>query len=122
LWRASGNKLFVPQLVVTCEGAKERGAQMLKVRPEYEPFAWWLTRERIGQSLRERYAVPQEVPPRLLARVRQLGDAVEGDQLREELSPDTPSLLSKLDAFEGNQLLRACRTRLRALCCFQPFG
>jgi hypothetical protein len=93
---------------------------MFKVRPEYEPFAWWPTRERIGQSLRERYAVPQEVPPRLLARVRQPGDTVEGDQLREELSPDT--LLSKLDAFEGNQLLRACRTRLRALCCFQPFG
>jgi hypothetical protein len=91
---------------------------MLKVRPEYEPFAWWLTRERIGQSLRERYAVPQEVPPRLLACVRQLGVAVEG----EALSPDTPSLLSKLDAFEGNQLLRASRSRLHALCCFQPFG
>jgi len=95
---------------------------MFKVRPEYEPFAWWLTRERIGQSMRERYAVPQEVPPRLLARVRQLGDTVEGDHLRKGSSPDTPSLLSKLDAFEGNQLLRACGTRLRALCCFQRFG
>ena len=65
----------------------------------YEPFAWWLTRERIGQDLRERYAVPQEVPPRLLALVRKLADAVE-----------------------GNQLLRACRTRLRALCGLQRFG
>ena len=65
----------------------------------YEPFAWWLTRERIGQDLRERYAVPQEVPPRLLALVRKLADAVE-----------------------GNQLLRAFRTRLRALCCLQRFG
>ena len=45
---------------------------------EYEPFAWWLTRERIGQNLRERYAVAQELPPRLLALVREL-DAVEGD-------------------------------------------
>jgi hypothetical protein len=45
---------------------------------EYEPFAWWLTRERIGQDLRERYAVAQELPPRLLALVRKL-DAVEGD-------------------------------------------
>ena len=88
------------------------------MRPEYEPFAWWLTRERIGQGLREHYAVSQEVPPPLLAHVRQLGDAVEGDQLREELSPDTRSLLSKLDAFEGNQLLRACRTRLRAVGSF----
>ena len=45
---------------------------------EYEPFAWWLTRERIGQDLRERYAVAQELPPHLLALVREL-DAVEGD-------------------------------------------
>src|SRR5271157_6055489 len=95
---------------------------MLKVRAEYEPFTWWLTRERIGQDLRERYAVAQEVPPRLLALVRKLGDAVEGNQFREELSPATPSLLSKLDAVEGNQLLRACRTRLHALCCLQRFG
>ena len=88
----------------------------------YEPPAWWLTRERIGQDLRERYAAPQEVPPRLFAVVRKLADAVEGDQFREELSPVTPSLLSKLDTVEGNQLLRACRTRLRALCCLQRFG
>ena len=39
---------------------------------EYEPFAWWLTREQIGQDLRERYSVPQELPPRLLALVRKL--------------------------------------------------
>jgi hypothetical protein len=45
---------------------------------EYEPLAWWLTRERIGQDLRERYLVAQELPPRLLALVRKL-DAVEGD-------------------------------------------
>ena len=45
---------------------------------EYEPFAWWLTRERIGQNLRERYSVAQELPPRLLALVRKL-DAVEGN-------------------------------------------
>jgi hypothetical protein len=95
---------------------------MLEVRAEYEPFTWWLTRERIGQDLRERYAAALEVPPRLLALVRKLGDAVEGDQFREELSPATASLLSKLDAVEGNQLLRACRTRLRALCCLQRFG
>jgi len=46
---------------------------------EYEPFAWWLTRERIGQDLRERYAVAQELPPRLLALFRKL-DAVEDSQ------------------------------------------
>jgi len=46
---------------------------------EYEPFAWWLTRERIGQDLRERYAVAQELPPRLIALFRKL-DAVEDSQ------------------------------------------
>ena len=91
---------------------------MLKVHAEYEPFAWWLTRESIGQGLSGHYAVPQEMPPRLLARVRPLGDAVEADQSREVLSPGAPSLLSKLDAIEGNHLLRACRARLRALGSF----
>jgi len=45
---------------------------------EYEPFAWWLTRERIGQDLRERYAVAQELPPHLLALLKEL-NAVEGN-------------------------------------------
>ena len=45
---------------------------------EYEPFAWWLTRERIGQDLRERHSVAQELPPRLLALVKKL-DAVDGN-------------------------------------------
>src|SRR5215469_17015037 len=29
----------------------------------YEPFAWWLARQNIGQSLRQRYAVAKELPP-----------------------------------------------------------
>ena len=57
------------------EGAKGRCPTVAK---EYEPFAWWLTRERIGKDLRERYAVAQELPPHLLTLVRKL-DAVEGD-------------------------------------------
>ena len=48
---------------------------------EYEPFAWWLTRERIGQDLRERYSGAQELPPHLLALVKEL-DAVEGNPSR----------------------------------------
>jgi hypothetical protein len=59
------------------EGAKGRCPTVAK-EYEYEPFAWWLTRERIGKDLRERYAVAQELPPRLLTLVRKL-DAVEGD-------------------------------------------
>jgi hypothetical protein len=60
----------------------------------YEPFAWWLAREQIGQRLRERYAMAQELPPRLLALVRKL-DAVEGNQLSEELSPRSLTLSNK---------------------------
>ena len=91
-------------------------------RADFEPFAWWLARERIGTDLRDYYAVSQELPSQILALVERLGDAVEGDQFREESSPDAPPLLSRLDAIEGNQLLRACRTRLRALCCLQRSG
>ena len=58
------------------EGAKGRCPTM--VQYEYEPFAWWLAREQIGRDLRERYAVAQELPPRLLALLRKL-DAVEGN-------------------------------------------
>ena len=91
-------------------------------RADFEPFAWWLARERIGTALRDHYAASPELPSVILALVERLGDAVEGDQFREESSPDAPSLLSKLDAVEGNQLLRACRTRLRALCCLDRSG
>jgi hypothetical protein len=49
-----------------------------------EPFAWWLAREGIGRDLRERYAVSEELPPRLITLVKKL-DAVEGNQLSEEL-------------------------------------
>jgi hypothetical protein len=79
----------------------------------YEQFAWWLARERIGADLREYYAAPQELPSKILALIEKLGATVEGDPFREESTPDRPSLLSKLDAIEGNQLLRTCRTRLR---------
>jgi hypothetical protein len=51
--------------------------------------AWWLTRERIGQDLRERYAVAQELPPHLLALLKKL-DAVEGI-LPKRISCHAPS-------------------------------
>src|SRR5215831_11435580 len=38
----------------------------------YEPFAWWLAREGIGESLRQRYAVAQEPPPSLSTPVSKL--------------------------------------------------
>jgi hypothetical protein len=77
-------------------------------RAQYEPFAWWLARERIGQELRERYPAFQELPPRLLALVRKL------DASQDQLTQDMPSgWLRKLDAMEGGQLLRACKKHER---------
>ena len=63
-----------------CEGAKVGAQRVVKecAQYEYEPFAWWLARERIGQDLRERYVVAQELPPHLLALLKKL-DAVEGN-------------------------------------------
>jgi len=45
----------------------------------YEPtaWAWWFT---IGWVLGQRYQVPKELPPKLLALVRKL-DALESNQL-----------------------------------------
>jgi hypothetical protein len=61
-----------------CEGAK-RGCPMLASSP-YEAFAWAPARERIGWGLKERYQVSKELPSSLLALVRKL-DAVEGNLL-----------------------------------------
>jgi hypothetical protein len=63
----------------------------------YGEPTWWFTREEIGRGLRERYQVPKELPPKLLALVRKLA-AVEGNQPR--------TLIRKLHAVEGNYLLR----------------
>jgi len=82
-------------------------------RADFEPFAWWLARERIGVGLREYNTASDELPLQILALVARLRDANEGEQFREESTAPAASLLSKLDAIEGNQLLRACRARLR---------
>ncbi len=49
---------------------------------QFESVAWWWTRHEIGRDLRKRYEVPKELPPKL------------------------QSLVMKVDAIEGNQLLR----------------
>ena len=67
-------------------------------------------RERIGQDLRQRYLLPEELPPRLLRLAKKL-DAVLGNQLPQEAPRNW---LRKLDAIEGDQLLRACRKRLES--------
>jgi hypothetical protein len=71
---------------------------MATQRAQFEPFAWSLAREAIGQALRKRYALPTELPPKFVALVRKSA-AVEGKhRLR------TPA--SRLDVIEGNCLLR----------------
>jgi hypothetical protein len=60
----------------------------------------WFTREEIGRGLRERYQVPKELPPKLLALVRKLA-AVESNQF-----PRSRTLVGKLDAIEGKCLSR----------------
>ena len=49
---------------------------------EYEPYAGWLTRGQIGQDLRGRYSVAQELLPRLLALVRKLNEDSNPSQSR----------------------------------------
>lgn len=62
-------------------GARDRVSDMATCA-RFEPVAWSLTREGIGQGLRKRYEVPKE------------------------LSPKLQTLVMKVDAIEGNKLLR----------------
>jgi hypothetical protein len=52
----------------------------------YEWVTWRSVRELIGHGLRERYQIPKELPPRLLALVRKL-DAIEGNYLLRYAPP-----------------------------------
>ena len=65
----------------------------------YRALTWSSVRELIGQGLRERYQVPKELSPKLLALVRKL-DTVERKSSRAR------SLIGTLDAIEGAYLKR----------------
>ncbi len=43
---------------------------------QFESVVWWWVRNQIGQELRERYEVPEELPPELLPLVRKLDDGI----------------------------------------------
>jgi hypothetical protein len=45
---------------------------MMSDTAQYEPVAWWFTRRRLGRELRNFYAVPEELPARLLTLVSEL--------------------------------------------------
>jgi len=89
----------------------------------YEPFAWQLTRQGIGHELRE-YPVLQELPRRLATLVNKLDAATAGERpqtmqqgMQQDAAEDTPQAmpsgwLKKLDAIEGDRLLRVCRKNL----------
>jgi hypothetical protein len=56
-------------------GAAKCGAPaLLKEDGYYEALIWWFTMHQIGPSLRERYQVPTELPPKLVTLVRKLED------------------------------------------------
>ncbi len=46
----------------------------------FEPVAWWWTRNQIGHDLRERYEVPKELPSKLQTLVLKV-NAIEGNEL-----------------------------------------
>jgi hypothetical protein len=62
---------------------------MPKDRVRYEQFAWWLTRQEIGQKLRKRYQAPKDLPGLLLRLVRRIDEkpdrkVVEPNQHKDE--------------------------------------
>src|SRR6516165_8449450 len=65
----------------------------------YGGLTWSSVRELIGQGLRERYQVSNELPRKLLALVRKL-EAIQSKSLRGR------SVIGKFDAIDGNYLLR----------------
>ncbi len=65
----------------------------------YGGLTWSSVRELIGEGLRERYQVPNEIPAKLLALIRKL-EAIENK------SPPPRTLIGKLDAVEGYYLRR----------------
>ena len=72
---------------------------MATLSAQFEPVAWWWTRNRIGRDLRDLYEVPKELPSKLFVLVRKL-DAVESNRSCSR------TLIGKLDAIEGNYLSR----------------
>ena len=68
-------------------------------RSLYGGLTWSSVRELIGQGLRERYQVPNELLTKLLALIRKL-EAIENK------SPRTRRLIGTLDAIEGYYLRR----------------
>jgi len=53
---------------------RDRVPEMGTQSAQFEPVAWWWTRNQIGRDLRGRYDVLKDLPPELLTLVRKLDD------------------------------------------------
>jgi hypothetical protein len=47
---------------------------MQATRPDFEPVAWWYTRQAIGRGLREHFELTADLSPQLLLLVKKLDD------------------------------------------------
>ena len=63
---------------------------------QFEPVAWWWTRNQIGRDLRELYEVSTELPPKLLAQISKL-DAIEDNYLSRYAPPAEPRSVGPSD-------------------------
>jgi hypothetical protein len=70
-----GTDLCYHLIGVMGEGVpRGRVPKMATQSAQFEPVAWWWTRNQIGRDLRERFEVPKELPPTLLTLVRKLDE------------------------------------------------
>jgi hypothetical protein len=66
--------------LLAMRGGRQHGVPDMQSVAHFEPVAWWWARNRIGRELSERYKVPKELPPKLQTLVLRV-DAIEGNQL-----------------------------------------
>jgi hypothetical protein len=85
--------------------APKPGCPMAAYGAHYEPSAWRLARERIGQGLRERYPIVPDLPAGLLMPAEKLVSS-------ESAQPMPSPWLRKLDALEGHPSLLGAGNRL----------
>jgi len=46
---------------------------MPETNAHFEPLAWWYTRKKIGRDLAQHYELTDDLPPRLLALISEIG-------------------------------------------------